>query len=700
MELTWLANTPQSRSRTRAPRACPACQRRKKRCRHLTLGIEPTEEEAAEPPRKIRAQASNAAGDDFERRPRRRTASADPVLPSHSFHSTERFVGDLNPEAVIRERLDAPTDSPLRDRIGLWINSSTAVTQNDNVEPDRSQPTGADAISLSALPQPPTGALESQTISSILHQRYVSAMQACHALPKSTRRKLTTIFIEKIHPLVPVLDIEELKEAQTNASASTFLDRAICLVAAKSPAASPDLRLVEDGPNLSSRQFCSEVYKGLVTAMEAALEPDRLTRIRIWALMSLHCEGHEGAEAASLHLCQAIHQAQTVGLHLDRPGRTPADPLPRLFWCLWTLDKMHASIGGRPVLLADRDIGVAKPDSRIAETRGAFAVWLAVSELLATVISFYRPSAGVTSGWEEGFPAFEDIVEEHTNGDVDFATLGLLELYYHCVAILSCRYKLTESLDGTRISSIRQGLAAVRIYSIVAVECDNQLPPHPIVPYAISLSMGVSYRQLRSSKLITHFNRAKASLEACCSLLEKISPQWYSAEAMARLGRKALHQMDLNPEHRRQPQPQPQPQPQAAEAPLPRLSTVRAAPAQEQEQELELESEPPGLGLPTNTNSAALALAPGTIDMVSGMPSTAPECEGPGALKTPLENVSASASALPLVQDFDAEAPTHGFADIDMLFGEFLDLSLPTNFWDPVFAEEGQGQGQDQQHGT
>lgn len=400
-----------------------------KRCRHLTLGIEPTEEEEAQPPRKIRAQAPTGP-DDFERRPRRRTASADPVLPSHSFHSTERFVGDLNPEAVIRERLDAPTDSPLRDRIGLWINSST-VTQSENAGPDRSQNAGTGVIPLSLLPQPPIGAPESHTISSILHQRYVSAMQACHELPESTREKLIPIFVEKIHPLVPVLDIQEFNESRATASVSTFLARAICLVAAKSPSASSDLRLMEDGPILSSRQFCSEVYKGLVTAMEAELESDRLTRIRIWALMSLHCEGNEGAEAASLHLCQAIHQAQTVGLHLDRPGRTPADPLPRLFWCLWTLDKMHASIGGRPVLLADRDIGVTRPDSRIAETRGPFAVWLAISDLLATVISFYRPSAGVTSGWEEGFPAFEDIVEEHTNGDVDFATLGMLR--YHAL---------------------------------------------------------------------------------------------------------------------------------------------------------------------------------------------------------------------------------------------------------------------------
>jgi hypothetical protein len=33
------------------------------------------------------------------------------------------------------------------------------------------------------------------------------------------------------------------------------------------------------------------------------------------------------------------------------------------------------------------------------------------------------------------------------------------------------------------------------------------------------------------------------------------------------------------------------------------------------------------------------------------------------------------------------DASMHGFADIDNLFGEFLDLSLPTNFWDPIFVE-------------
>jgi hypothetical protein len=36
----------------------------------------------------------------------------------------------------------------------------------------------------------------------------------------------------------------------------------------------------------------------------------------------------------------------------------------------------------------------------------------------------------------------------------------------------------------------------------------------------------------------------------------------------------------------------------------------------------------------------------------------------------------------------------NGLADIDTLFGEFLDISLPTNFWDPVFIET-QGQTND-----
>lgn len=327
-------------------------------------------------------------------------------------------MGDLNPESLIRERLNEPTGSPLRDRIGLWINSPAA--QKSKPQSVQSAQAAGEEYADNTLAQ---RAIDGQAIASLLHQRFAAGIQACERLPLGTRQSLSAIYFSKVNHIMPIVD-QELFQAQGEGSASVFLEKAICLTAAKTRAANPHLRLVPGGPILSSRQFCSEIYKGLVVAMDAELEPDRLTRIRVLALMSLHCEGLEGAEAASLHLCQAIHQAQTVGLHLGRPNQTSTDSLTKLFWCLWTLDKMHASIGGRPVLLADRDIGVVKPNVSAQTSRGAFEVWLAVSDLLATVISFYRPSAETTSGWEEGFPAFEDIVGEDTQDDLDFGTLG------------------------------------------------------------------------------------------------------------------------------------------------------------------------------------------------------------------------------------------------------------------------------------
>lgn len=345
-------------------------------------------------------------------------ASAHPALPSLC---TERFVGDLNPEAVIRERLDERTGNPLRDRIGLWISSSSSVTQDAGG--GRKRRHGNSTGTLPTTRASPSS-LDSRDVAPILQQRYVSASQACKRLPATTCDTLTAIYFSTVNRIVPLLDEHEFMSAQTEGISSAFLERAVCLVSAKDRAAAPQLRLIENGDVMDTRQFCSELYKGLVAAMDAELEPDRLTRIRIRALMSLHCEGYEGAEAASLHLCQAIHQAQTIGLHLDRPGRKPADPLVQLFWCLWTLDKVHASISGRPVLLADRDIGIEKPNTHAQRLPGPFGVWLAISDLLATVISFYRPSASNTSGWEEGFPAFEDIVGGTTQGDLDFSTLG------------------------------------------------------------------------------------------------------------------------------------------------------------------------------------------------------------------------------------------------------------------------------------
>ncbi|KAI2785795.1 hypothetical protein POX_h09555 [Penicillium oxalicum] len=600
----------------------------------------------------------------------RRTTSTEPVLGAASAAQTERFVGDLNPEAVIRERLHESSATPLRDRIGLWIHSADRVDAAS-----RSFSSHEKTISNSHYhgqhhhrrrpSEAPDEAFSSahSIAERRLFQQYESAMQACNRLPWSTVEPLTTLYFAKINPIIPLLDpstrpAQALDTTVTPAAAanpqrrfSPLLERAICLVAAKDPAVKPHLHLTNPSNTnttgsrsrsrnpLPSRSFCTEIYHGLVSAMHAGLEPDRYTRIRILALLSLHCEGYEGAEAASLHLCEAIHQAQTVGLHLARPGtsRDPHDALSLLFWGLWTLDKMHACLGGRPIILADRDIGLERPwgherskmgnvmdvgmengmnEGQTGPTRPRtlssksnpdhghlepFRVWFRISEVLATVIRFYRPSAEVSKPYSlfaaippvelTSFLSFfspppcvwprlphpvvvvKYIILLPQDSILTLRSLffernsGLLELYYHSVAILSRRYSPREPLDHTKHSSLRQGLSALRIHSLLLtsesahddVHQDTQrdgplflpltrtvsLPALPIIPYALSLALGVSYREMRSSRLITHLDRAKASLAASCALLESLSAEWYAAEAMARLGRKALMQIEM-----------------------------------------------------------------------------------------------------------------------------------------------------------
>ena len=225
-----------------------------------------------------------------------------------------------------------------------------------------------------------------------------------------------------------------------------------------------------------------------------------------------------------------------------------------------------------------------------------------------------------------------------------------MELYYHAVGILSCRPKSSDRSNGLEPSYVRQGLAAVRIYSIVSSECSQGLPPLPVVPYALSLSMGVSYQQFRSSKLVTHVDRAKASLEACCSVLERLGVYWYSAEAMARLGRKALHHIEGV-----------RPEPRGHSIELSDRVSIPANPG--------VSASVPPAPLPSYHHLNELDS--------SGTPRAFPSIP-------PIQD----APALEPLESHLSDTGNDGFADIDMLFGDFLDLSLPTNFWDPVFFTE------------
>jgi hypothetical protein len=67
-----------------------------------------------------------------------------------------------------------------------------------------------------------------------------------------------------------------------------------------------------------------------------------------------------------------------------------------------------------------------------------------------------------------------------------------------------------------------------------------QLPALPIVPWAVTLAMTVAYRQFRETSLTVRRCRSKSDWQSACATLGTLSDQWWTAEAMAKLGTKAV----------------------------------------------------------------------------------------------------------------------------------------------------------------
>lgn len=170
--------------------------------------------------------------------------SITPIL--HKGSHTERFVGDLNPEIVIREKLDFANGIQLRDRIGLWVSSSSVQTCEEHISYSESTP---------AHDAPNHYSPGARSTASLLHRQSKFALKACERLPDSARNHLLPIYFTKLNHILPLVDPDSLLSAHAGDSISVFLERAVCLVAAKDRAAEPYLRPCEEGQVMTSRQF-------------------------------------------------------------------------------------------------------------------------------------------------------------------------------------------------------------------------------------------------------------------------------------------------------------------------------------------------------------------------------------------------------------------------------------------------------------
>jgi hypothetical protein len=239
----------------------------------------------------------------------------------------------------------------------------------------------------------------------------------------------------------------------------------------------------------------------------------------------------------------------------------------------------------------------------------------------------------------------------------DFLAVSL-ELLYHVAAIIACRSGIVASK-----SYVRREAAANQIESILSSNTSIHKSPLPIASYAASLSMTVAYRKLRDNQLTGNLLGYVECLGYRCEILESFKERWWSAEAMARLGRRALQNVQevSNGQNRGQKKANAQDRTShivEAVNPLEMLSSVAESHAH---------------GGLSNDLSQTLTTAaePGDLLATDQQTIEIERLAGEGAVADGIDEES------------------DPFRDLDTAFGDFFDLSMPTTFFDPLFEEMG-----------
>ncbi|EME47128.1 hypothetical protein DOTSEDRAFT_165938 [Dothistroma septosporum NZE10] len=359
---------------------------------------------------------------------------------------------------------------------------------------------------------------------------------------------LIDIYFRKIHPIFPILNEEKIRNGHARVTTPEPLAHAICLVAAKDPEATPHLRLSESAVPLAPREFCSRLHASVMAAIRVPSRYEKITLIRILALASLHAEGQDGAEEAAMCANQAMHYTQTLGWHLGQQTDVASgDDLTtkRLFWCLWSLDRINSCIYGRPIMMSDIDIAIETFEPG-ESGYPAFEVWLYITRLMNKIIHFYRPgNPPSVTGWEEEhYPSFEEAVDEGQAWDQPQSVLATLHLFYLSVAILSHRSRGVKYMPRSGPSYVRQSLASIELHRLMNSHLFTLLHPLPILPYAISLALSVSYQHLRQAQLSHQQEDAREDFRTCCKILQTLRRTWSSADVIATIAKKVLDEVN------------------------------------------------------------------------------------------------------------------------------------------------------------
>ncbi|KAH7002346.1 hypothetical protein EDB80DRAFT_78216 [Ilyonectria destructans] len=546
--------------RKQVQHACAACRRKKRRCLHAedaadeptitgndpasvtdepagqespvqpsptSIKLDQTRHDAQEPsatnPSGFRYEEPNAAPAAVPARP--------PSITTPNAQSS-RFVGDLNPEGMFVEATGSASirETSQKGDVGIWLSSAEGAA-------------GQGSQFITSRPPP----IMDQFLLPFVREHCLSCLP-----PDKDYRKLKHVFLQKIHPIFPVIP-EAALAGSSESPSDIVLRQLVCLAAAPDPTMAQHLRLKNRGSDaISCQDFMQSLSSAVRAILETSIIPDRVLHVRALVMLSLYTQpsSTEESDLPAQLGGRAIHHIQTLGLHLLRYESDNGEDFETLFCAVWALDRINAASYGRPCIMHERDIG-ANLERCIKRRPPCFRLLLSVCQWLDQVIELYRPGASAeASGLEKiayiDLPVLEAMIVNADALKVPTSLIATIETFYHAVIILSCRLprpgtRTAASTLPPPSANARRSLAAERI--ACAVQRDN-LSPVPFIPYAVSLALSVEYRKMRHSRLPMFRARAMHAFRRNCEMLRDFGDYFWSASVVAGLGERVLKEME------------------------------------------------------------------------------------------------------------------------------------------------------------
>ncbi|KAF5656273.1 transcription factor [Fusarium circinatum] len=516
--------------RKQVQHACASCRKKKRRCVHAEDAVD----ETSPPVEEDETSRSTTALPNSSLQYTTSTANASPTAPTPRRESgstpnqSSRFVGDLNPEGMFMEATGSASirETSQKGDVGIWLSSNNP---------------GQASQFITSRPPP----IMDQFLLPFVKEHCLSCLP-----PHQDYLRLKALYLEKIHPIMPIIPETAL---QGDEPVAVVLKQLICLAASADPSMALYLHLQNKGDDLLP---CQDFMQSLSSAVRAILETsiitDRVLHIRALILLSLYTQPNSSEEAdlpAQLG-GRAIHHIQTLGLHLLRYDGPNSEELETLFCAVWAVDRINAAVYGRPCVMHERDIG-ANLDGCISKRPPCFRLFLSVVQWLDQVIELYRPGPSAeASGLDKiayiDLPVLEAMIVNADALKVPGSLIATIETFYHAVIILSCRLPRPGTLTAASTlpppsANARRSLAAERIACAVL---RDHLSPMPFVPYAVCLALSVEYRKMRHSRLPMFRSRAMHAFRRNCEMLRKFGDYFWSANVVAGLGERVLKEME------------------------------------------------------------------------------------------------------------------------------------------------------------